>query len=158
MEAKALVDGGGYMPHTTCLLQEQSISFRRGVARVPDMSFVWIRIILHAIGGEAWAETFVHALPSVDAMWNDGAPRDWRIGQLVDDVGKVIFEHKLVLLTRDDIQNVNGMVYFCKTFQEKLMGRLRGEASFVGVQAWMQARFERARITQQVHLPMVCST
>jgi hypothetical protein len=144
-EACLIIDGGRYNSYPTCLIDEQAVDSSSSLEMLlPSESYLWVPIILNAMGGSDWAEQFVPALPSQAELQQDGAPNDnWSLDDLAAAVKEVIWgDSASVHLKAGDIsRREGGFVYFGQAFQEQLSTCLQSHQAYKGAQAWMQARF-----------------
>jgi hypothetical protein len=143
------VNTGGYNCYTTCLIDEQAVgSCSSHEMSLPSESYLWVPIILHAMGGSVWAMQFVPALPSREELQADSAlDSDWSLDDLVVAVREAIWgDSASVYLHKEDISmRTGGFVYFQKDFQEQLSTCLQNHPAYKGAQTWMLSRFTSAR-------------
>jgi hypothetical protein len=148
------MDRCGFSRHPDSVLNGPRFSVRQNQPRVADMSFLWVGILPHVIGGPIWARKFVQDLPSQEELRADGAPGDWELEQLVRDARKAIWDdgEDSIRLRHHDILKVDGdKVGFSSDLQTELVNRLETEASFQGALTWIENRF---KTSQQVHFSM----
>jgi hypothetical protein len=157
-----MVEAFNYTRYTVRLIDEPAVAVSSSgqEAGLPSESFLWVTIILHAISGSHWAEQFVQALPPNDEMHADGAPAGWTLNDLVVAVNTAIFgdEARLRLTAADITTRQGGFVYFNPAFQQQLSECLQDDPAYIGAQAWMLARFDRARNIVEVRYSMHCCT
>ncbi len=148
------MDQGGFSPHPDSVLKGPRFSVCQNQPRVADMSFIWVSILPHVIGGPVWAQKFVQDLPSQEDLLADGGPGDWKLEQLVTDARTAIWDDgdDSIMLRQDDIRRIDGdKVDFSRDLQIELTNRLELEASYQGARTWIENRF---KTSQQVHFSM----
>ena len=153
------MDEGGFSRHTVSVIGGPRFYGTMNKPTRPRTSFLWRSIIVHAIGTPAWADKFVQALPSQAEMQADGADAEGSLEDLVTDARTAIWENggNCIHLNKDHIRKLDdGTVYFGTAFQDGLIERLEGKASYDWAQRWIQSRFDKAttRNLRQVHFPM----
>ena len=150
------MDQGSFSRDTASIIHGQRFSGHRNRPGPPTTSFLWVSIILHAIGDPAWAEKYVQTLPSQEDMQSDGATGQCSLEELVRDVRAAIWENgdECIHLNTDDITERRGCVYFTKAYQDKLIQCLQDKRSYAWVAAWIQTRYNTGVSRAQVHFPM----
>ena len=154
-----MVNKGSYNRYMTRLIEEPAIgsSYNSGL---PSESYLWVPIVLNAMGGSEWAGRLVEALPSQAELQADGAPENWNLDDLVAAVKEAIWgDSASVYLRAGDIaKRRGGFIYLKPAFQEQLSTCLQNHPAYKGAQTWMLARFNRARDTVMVLQFTPCTT
>ena len=138
---------GGHTRYSVRLVDEPAFSMAGGEKLLPSESYFWVPVVLNAMGGADWAQKFVPALPSPRELLEDGAPEGWSLEGLVADVKAAVWgPGAMVPLNKEDIvRRKGGFVYSAPGFQDRLRSSLESGQAYTGAQAWMHARFDRAR-------------
>ena len=141
------MDLGGHTRYSVRLVDEPAFLMAGGEMLLPSDSYFWVPVVLNAMGGADWAHKFVPALPSPEELLEDGAPAGWSLEGLVAEVKAAVWgpDARVPLNTEDILQRTGGFVYFAAGFQDRLSSSLESGQAYIGAQAWMHARFDRAR-------------